>query len=531
MKVHLAQLNPIVGDINYNKNLILNAAKKAHQNKANILVTPELSLTGYPPEDLLLDDEFIKSCSLALIDIAKEYPKLSIVVGYPKFEKGKLYNAASVVYQKKIRVTYFKNFLPNYGVFDEKRYFSEGNQSNTFSIGQEKIGIIICEDFWVDKPIEKLIREKVDVILCINASPFELNKQKRRIDNARTKLSGNKIKLIYLNALGGQDDLVFDGGSFIFDGYSNVITEFPQFKEVSNVIDLSKKSLLIPSTHNKISILLDGLILSLHDYLQKNNITKVFLGLSGGIDSALVLFIASKAIDVENIFAVMMPSKYTSKASLDDAQELAKSIGVNYQIKPIDSLFSGLKNTFKKDFEGLPEDIAEENFQARIRGIMLMGFANKFKGMVLATSNKSELAVGYSTIYGDMVGGFCVLKDVPKTLAYKIAKHINREKNIIPNRIITREPTAELKFDQTDQDSLPSYDILDAIIDLYIEQKISPSEIVKKGFNSQIVKKVVELIHCNEFKRRQSAPGPKITSKAFTVDRRYPITNRYKPKI
>ena len=287
MKVHLAQLNPIVGDISYNKNLILNAAKKAHQNKADILVTPELSLTGYPPEDLLLDDEFIKSCSLALIDIAKEYPKLSIVVGYPKFEKGKLYNAASVVYQKKIRVTYFKNFLPNYGVFDEKRYFSEGNQSNTFSIGQEKIGIIICEDFWVDKPIEKLIREKVDVILCINASPFELNKQKRRIDNARTKLSGNKIKLIYLNALGGQDDLVFDGGSFIFDGYSNVITEFPQFKEVSNVIDLSKKSLLIPSTHNKISILLDGLILSLHDYLRKNNITKVFLGLSGGIDSAL----------------------------------------------------------------------------------------------------------------------------------------------------------------------------------------------------------------------------------------------------
>ena len=227
----------------------------------------------------------------------------------------------------------------------------------------------------------------------------------------------------------------------------------------------------------------------------------------------------------------MMPSKYTSKASLDDAQELAKSIGVHYQIKPIDSLFSELKNTFKKDFEGLREDIAEENFQARIRGIILMGFANKFKGMVLATSNKSELAVGYSTIYGDMVGGFCVLKDVPKTLAYKIAKHINREKNIIPNRIITREPTAELKFDQTDQDSLPSYDILDAIIDLYIEQKISPSEIVKKGFNSQIVKKVVELIHCNEFKRRQSAPGPKITSKAFTVDRRYPITNRYKPKI
>jgi NAD+ synthase (glutamine-hydrolysing) len=277
--------------------------------------------------------------------------------------------------------------------------------------------------------------------------------------------------------------------------------------------------------------LLDGLILSLHDYLKKNNISKVFLGLSGGIDSALVLYIASKAIDVKNIYAIMMPSKYTSKASLEDAEELAKSLGVHYKTKSIDSLFNTLKNSFDNDFKGMPEDIAEENFQARIRGITLMGFANKFKGMVLATSNKSELAVGYSTIYGDMVGGFCVLKDVPKTLVYKLAKHINKKEMIIPNRIITREPTAELKFNQTDQDNLPSYDILDSIINLYIEQKISPKAIVSKGFDSQVVKKVVELIHGNEFKRRQSAPGPKITSKAFSVDRRYPITNRYKPKI
>ena len=514
MKIHLSQLNPVVGDLIYNKTLILSEAKKACINDAKILVTPELSLTGYPPEDLLLDSEFIDSCKNCIIEIAKKYPQLMIIVGYPRNHEGNLYNAASVLHNGEIAYTYHKNYLPNYGVFDEKRYFTEGRESTFFE----------CEG-------KRLIKLNVNVILCINASPFDLTKQQKRIENAKKIIWKKKVLFVYLNALGGQDDLLFDGGSFIFDGINGLIKEFPQFKKISESIDLSNKNHSVLSINEDMDILLDGLILSLHDYLKKNNISKVFLGLSGGIDSALVLYIASKAIDIKNIYAIMMPSKYTSKASLEDAEELAKSLGVHYKTRSIDGLFNTLKNSFDNDFKGMPEDIAEENFQARIRGITLMGFANKFKGMVLATSNKSELAVGYSTIYGDMVGGFCVLKDVPKTIVYKLAKHINKKEMIIPNRIITREPTAELKFNQTDQDSLPSYDILDSIINLYIEQKISPKAIVRQGFDSQVVKKVVELIHGNEFKRRQSAPGPKITSKAFSVDRRYPITNRYKPKI
>mgnify|MGYP001427815318 FL=1 len=531
MKIHLSQLNPVVGDLIYNKSLILSEAKRACDNNAKILVTPELSLTGYPPEDLLLDSEFIDSCKNCIIEIAEKYPQLMIVVGYPNNHEGNLYNAASVLHNGKIAYTYHKNYLPNYGVFDEKRYFTEGKESTVFECDGNRLAIIICEDFWVDDPIERLEKLDVNIILCINASPYDLTKQQKRIENAKKKISRKKVLLVYLNTLGGQDDLLFDGGSFIFDGINGLIREFPQFKQISESIDLSNKKKSAVSTYEDMDILLNGLILSLHDYLKKNNISKVFLGLSGGIDSALVIYIASKAIDVKNIYSIMMPSKYTSKASLEDAEELAKSLGVHYKTKSIDDLFNNLKNSFDNDFKGMPEDIAEENFQARIRGITLMGFANKFKGMVLATSNKSELAVGYSTIYGDMVGGFCVLKDVPKTLVYKLAKHINKKKEIIPDRIITREPTAELKFNQTDQDNLPSYDILDSIINMYIEQKISPNAIVREGFDSQVVKKVVELIHGNEFKRRQSAPGPKITSKAFSVDRRYPITNRYKPKI
>ena len=531
MKIHLSQLNPVVGDLFYNKTIILNEAKRAFANGSKILVTPELSLTGYPPEDLLLDSEFIDACKKCIIEIAEKYPQLLIIVGYPKNHGGNLYNTASVLHNGKIACTYYKNYLPNYGVFDEKRYFKEGKDSTFFECEGNRLGIIICEDFWVDDPIERLIKLNVNIILCINASPFDLTKQQKRIENAKKKIYKKKILLVYLNALGGQDDLLFDGGSFIYDGINGLIKEFPQFKEISESVDLNNKNQLVENVNNDMDILLDGLILSFHDYLKKNNITKVFLGLSGGIDSALVLYIASKAIDVKNIYAIMMPSKYTSRASLEDAEDLAKSLGVHYKNKSIDSLFNALKNSFDTDFKGMAEDIAEENFQARIRGITLMGFANKFKGMVLATSNKSELAVGYSTIYGDMVGGFCVLKDVPKTLVYKLANHINAKEKIIPNRIITREPTAELKFNQTDQDNLPSYDILDSIIKMYIEQKISPNAIVKRGFDSQIVKKVVELIHGNEFKRRQSAPGPKITRKAFSVDRRYPITNKYKPKI
>ena len=531
MKIHMAQLNSIVGDLNHNKDLITNEAIKAEKNNADILVTPELSLTGYPPQDLLLDEEFIYSCEKIIQDIASNFPKLKIIIGYPKLFKGKLYNAASVLFEKKILITHHKNSLPNYGVFDEERYFTKDDKCTYFKHASNKIGILICEDFWADAPIENLKKENIDTIICINASPFELEKQQNRIKNAQKKLSGTNIKLLYLNALGGQDDLLFDGGSFIFSGLSGLIFKSTQFKALSYTHDLSDTKEISINEDDELEILLDGLILSLKDYLTKNNIPKVFLGLSGGIDSALVLYIASKVVDKENIYAIMMPTKYTSTDSLEDAEIIAKSIGVNYDIKSISTILDALNDSFINDFKGMKEDITEENFQARIRGIVLMGFANKFKGMVLATSNKSELAVGYSTIYGDMVGGFCVLKDVPKTLVYKLANYINEHYDAIPKRIITKEPTAELKFNQTDQDNLPNYEILDEIINLYIEKKISPSSIIKKGYNAQTVEKVVKLIHGSEFKRRQSAPGPKITNKAFGVDRRYPITNKYKPKF
>ncbi len=531
MKVHLAQLNTIVGDLTFNKNLILKEAEIAVANGANLLLTPELSITGYPPEDLLLDQEFIKECDRSLMEIAEKFPGIMVAIGHPMLVENKLYNAVSILFNSKILSTYRKKILPNYGVFDEKRYFSEGNKNTIIDYQGKKIGFLICEDIWVKEPTASLIKEGVEIILCINASPFELKKQQKRIDQVKKMISGNNLTLVYLNALGGQDNVVFDGGSFVYDGIKGLTTELPQFESISETIDLNSKKASVCSTYNDMEIILKGLVLALHDYLEKNNMQRVFLGLSGGIDSALVLYIATKAIAKNNIHAIMMPSKYTSDISLEDAKKLAEDLEVDYKIYPIDSLIDNVNQVFSEEFKGLPSDITEENFQARIRGLMLMGLANKHNGMVLATSNKSELAVGYSTIYGDMVGGFCVLKDVPKTMVYKLAQHINSTKKIIPGRIITREPSAELKENQTDQDNLPSYEVLDEIIRLYIEETKSSAFIINTGFDSQIVEKVVKLINGSEFKRRQSAPGPKITSKAFSVDRRFPITNKYKTKL
>jgi len=531
LKVHLAQLNTIVGDLSFNKNLILKEAEKAMLNGADILLTPELSISGYPPEDLLLDYEFINECDKCVDEIAIKFPDILIVIGRPMLEDNKLYNSLSALYKSKVLCTYHKRVLPNYGVFDEKRYFSEGKDTATIKYHGEKISFLICEDVWTEGLVESLVKQGVDIILCINASPFEVKKQQKRIDQITNKIVGNEVALVYLNALGGQDNVVFDGGSFVYDGMKGLIFELPQFSLISEIIDLNAGTKLLPKIYNDLEIILNGLVLALHDYLEKNNIERVFLGLSGGIDSALVLFIATKAIAKKNIHAVMMPSKYTANISLEDAQSLTENLGVNYQTYSIETLINNIDQVFSEEFKNLPADITEENFQARIRGLLLMGLANKHHGMVLATSNKSELAVGYSTIYGDMVGGFCVLKDVPKTMVYDLARHINREENIIPSRIITREPSAELKNNQTDQDTLPSYEILDDVIRLYVEEKQTPSFMIESGFDSQIVEKVVNLINGSEFKRRQSAPGPKITSKAFSVDRRFPITNKYKPKL
>ena len=529
MKIFLAQINSTVGDLEYNYSLISSAAKEAIDKNVSLLITPELSLTGYPPEDLLLNNDFLEEVNKKLLLLAKEYSQIMIIVGYPLLQGKKLFNAASVLYKGNIFKTYKKQILPNYGVFDEKRYFLPGNSNLIFGHKKNKIGLLICEDIWNDLPISHLIKNNVDFIICINASPYEVDKNNYRIQNIQKKIKGTNTKLIYLNAVGGQDDLLFDGGSFILDPNLGLVMSLPQFKTINKIIDLKlldRKE--AKSNLSNISILFDGLVLALKDYLRKNALNKVFLGLSGGIDSAVVLCIAAKACKKSDIQTIMMPTKYTSKMSLEDAKKLAKNIGVKYTIKRIDSLNNKINRIFEKDFADYEPDTTEENIQARIRGLLLMAYANKFKGVVLATSNKSETAVGYATLYGDMVGGFSILKDVPKTWVYKLAEYINEKEIIIPNRIITRAPSAELKDNQSDQDNLPDYEILDKIIDLYLEKNQSLSTIIKKGYSATQVKKIIALINGSEFKRRQAAPGPKITNKAFGKERRYPITNNFR---
>ena len=557
MKISLAEINSKVGDLKYNANLIKKHADIAIKNGAEILITPELSLCGYPPEDLLLETEFIDRCQHYLIEIAEKFPKLKIIVGHPRRKNKLLFNSISLLYGGKINKIYDKQKLPNYGVFDERRYFSPSKKPGFFKHKGKVFGLLICEDIWEKGPLEELSKLNVDYVICVNASPYEFNKTKNKFTIIQNRLNAlNDFTLIYLNCVGGQDELLFDGNSFItkpkkyspnnlpfFSGQfnsQNIIADFSN----NNHMQITRKYEKFPF-HRKILEdpikqinsmneekfliynLLNGLILAMKDYIEKNSINKLFLGLSGGIDSAVVLFIASKVISREKITAIMMPSEFTSDVSLKDAKKLASNLGVNYKSISIQKHIKNFEVTFKKDFEGLEKDITEQNIQARIRGMILMAYANKFNGMVLATGNKSEMAVGYSTIYGDMVGGFSVLKDVPKTMVYKIANEINYKENIIPQRIIDRAPTAELTENQLDEDSLPVYEILDKIIDLHIEKNFSEKELIKFGFSTKLVKKVVKLIKVNEFKRRQSAPGPKITSKAFSKDRRYPITNRF----
>ena len=557
MKISLAEINSKVGDLKYNANLIKKHAGIAIKNGVEILITPELSLCGYPPEDLLLETEFINRCHHYLIDIAEKYPKLKIIVGHPRRKNKLLFNSISLLYGGKINKVYDKQKLPNYGVFDERRYFSPSTKPGVFRHKGKVFGLLICEDIWEEGPLEELSKLNVDYVVCVNASPYEFNKTKNKFTIIQNRLNHlNDFTLIYLNCVGGQDELLFDGNSFITKAKKYSPNNLPffsgQFISQNIIADFSKKNhIKITRKYEKFPFhrkifedpitqintmneekfliynLLNGLILAMKDYLEKNSIKKLFLGLSGGIDSGVVLFIASKAISREKITAIMMPSEFTSDVSLKDAKKLALNLGVNYKSISIQKHIKNFEATFKKDFEGLEKDITEQNIQARIRGMILMAYANKFNGMVLATGNKSEIAVGYSTIYGDMVGGFSVLKDVPKTMVYKIANEINYKESIIPQRIIDRAPSAELTENQLDEDSLPAYEILDKIIDLHIEKNFSEKELIKFGFSTKLVKKVVKLIKVNEFKRRQSAPGPKITSKAFSKDRRYPITNRF----
>lgn len=531
MKIALAQINSFVGDIENNSNLIIKRAKEASIRGAELFITPELSICGYPPEDLVLREDFLDACSKALKKIAKAMPSIKMIVGHPLKKGSKIYNAASLLFNGKIQGTYFKQTLPNYGVFDENRYFEPGEKEFIFTHKGLKIGLLICEDAWSVSPGKLLKKKSVDGIIVINASPYEIEKSDTRIKVIAKLAQETKSTVIYLNAIGGQDELIFDGGSFVVNKDAKLLHQSSFFKEETTVISIFSKTITkynhYKTSYSKEAHLYEALKLALKDYVVKNNFKNLFIGLSGGIDSALVLALAYDTFDKKNITAVMMPSEFTAKISITESRRMIKNTGVNYKEISIQSIYKLFRKTLSNEFKNKPFDATEENLQARIRGVLLMALSNKFNGLVISTSNKSETAVGYSTLYGDMVGGFAVLKDVPKTWVYRLAHYRNSISTIIPNEIIKRLPTAELRPNQLDQNSLPKYEILDKIIELYIEKDLDISSIVKKGFSSKNVNHVVKLINNNEFKRAQSPIGPKITHRAFGKDRRYPITFKH----
>ncbi len=527
MKIALAQINPTVGALESNAKKIIEYIGKAKAQGAELVVFPELAITGYPPEDLVLKPQFIADNIDALKKIVKASKGMGVFVGFVDRKGKDLYNAGAFIDNGKIIKIYHKNHLPNYGVFDEKRYFKEGEGSAVVSFRGVKIGLGICEDIWVeDGPYKGEAKAGAKIILNINASPYEAGKIYDREKILKKRAIGTRAHIVYVNMVGGQDELVFDGGSMVINGKGKLIASAPQYKEALLIID--EKGGKITPRLEPLAEIYEALTMGVRDYVDKNKFGGVIIGISGGIDSALTATIACDALGKERIHTVFMPSEYTAKQSLDDSVMVTKNLGVKMDTIPIKDIFSQYLSTLAPSFRGRPADIAEENLQARIRGNILMALSNKFGWLVLNTGNKSETSTGYCTLYGDMAGGFSVLKDIPKTLAYKLVNWRNKKKSVIPQSIIDRVPTAELKPDQKDQDTLPSYEVLDPIMNAYVEENKNVRQIVAKGFDKATVSKVVSLIDRSEYKRRQSAPGTRITHRAFGKDWRLPITNHYK---
>ncbi|ETD73116.1 NAD synthetase [Pelistega indica] len=549
--IGLAQINPVVGAFQHNIELIINAARKAAEKGVNILVLPELALTGYQPEDLMYRNKFINDHDAALVLLMKqlaEFKDLYVLVGHLDKQKDALYNAASVVVNGNKICTYYKDTLPNYGVFDEHRYFTSGDEACVFELNGHKFGVVICEDVWLAEAPANAKKAGAQTLLVLNASPYTMHKDEQRIEIVRQNVSSHEMNIFYCNNLGGQDELVFDGNSFALDKTGKSAGELNAFVDALGIYSLENDSIelkdiveLAPNSFSVMDVPLQknlsegiesevwrALVMATRDYCQKNGFKKVALGLSGGIDSAVVLAIAVDALGADNVHAVMMPSRYTADISVNDAAEMAKILEVKYDEIAIAPMFDAFLSNLAPVFNNLPIDTTEENIQARIRGVLLMAFSNKFGYLILNTGNKSELATGYSTLYGDMVGGFAVIKDIPKTLVFSLAKWRNTLGRVIPERIITRPPSAELRDNQTDQDSLPEYAVLDDILERMMELNQSSDEIIEAGFNPEEVEKVARLLRINEYKRRQGAPGPKITRRAFGRDWRAPITNGYR---
>jgi len=530
MKLAIAQINCLLGDIAGNAEKIFRCAEQARMQGAELLLTPELSLCGYPPEDLLLRKGFNHACVQGLNDLAKQTSGIAVVVGHPHECNGRFYNAASLLQNGKVAKTYLKHILPNHSVFDEERYFDGSTEPCVFKIAGISFGLNICADIWEREPARLSREAGAQVLLVLNASPYAVSKQKMRYQKIRERIAETSMSVVYANMVGGQDELVFDGGSFAMDSRGNLTAQSKSFEEDLLILQLQDDLSLVGEQVQETSEedrIYRALCLGVRDYIRKNRFPDVLLGFSGGIDSALTLAIAVDAVGADNVHAVMMPSPYTAQISLDDSREMAKILGVRYDEYSIDSIFQCYRNTLNSTFNGLAEDTTEENLQARIRGTLLMALSNKFGSLVLTTGNKSEMTVGYATLYGDMAGGFSALKDVRKSLVYRLARYRNTLGQVIPQRIISRPPSAELRANQTDQDSLPDYDVLDAIMTCYVEQNLSILEIIGRGYTEADVRRVVHLIRGSEYKRRQSAVGVRITERSYGKDWRYPITVKY----
>ena len=530
MRVGIAQLNCVVGDLRGNAAHILAAVAEARHGGADLVVTPELSLCGYPPEDLLLRPAFLAACAEELARLAAQIAGPVVLIGFPEAAAGKRHNALAIVRDGRVEAVYRKHELPNYTVFDEQRYFEPGSDACVVDIAGVRVGVVICEDIWFPRCARQAAAAGAELVVVPNGSPYHTRQQalRREVVTARARETG--LAVVYVNRVGGQDELVFDGASFVVDGAGELAQQLPAWREVvalSEFVGAAPKAVRGALDPELESHVYAALCTGVRDYVEKNHFGSVLLGLSGGIDSALTLAIAVDALGRERVRAVMLPSPYNAGISLEDARTMAQTLGVRYDEIPIDAVFQAFHAALASDFKGLPEDASEENIQARIRGTLLMALSNKHGAIVLTTGNKSEMAVGYATLYGDMAGGFAVLKDISKTLVYRLARYRNRFGRVIPERVITRAPSAELRPNQTDQDSLPPYEVLDAILEAYVEHDLSPEQIVARGQAPEHVARVVHLIKANEYKRRQAAVGIRITPRGFGKDWRYPITSAW----
>ncbi|MES2299156.1 MAG: NAD+ synthase [Pseudomonadota bacterium] len=533
VKVAIVQMNSTVGDFAGNCAKIVAAAQRASAAGADIVLTPELSLVGYPPEDLLLRRAFYAKTQETMAALAAELAPLRdlhVVVGHPLLRDGRRYNAASVIVNGLVVGSYCKHDLPNTTVFDEKRYFSEGDEALVFAVKGLSFGVNICEDTWFAQAPARARAAGAQVLLVPNGSPYHMNKQHLRYEVMRENVVAQGMALVYANLVGGQDELIFDGDSFVMDQDGKLAAQLAHFAEDFAIVEFDGARPIAQALPAPLSIeaqVYQALVLGVRDYIVKNGFPGVLIGMSGGVDSALTLAIAVDALGADKVRAVMMPSQYTADISWIDSREMVACLGVRYDEIPIKTCFDAFRATLAEEFAGLKEDTTEENIQARIRGTLLMALSNKHGSIVLTTGNKSEMAVGYCTLYGDMAGGFAVIKDIAKTLVYRLCAYRNSVADVIPERILTRGPSAELRENQLDQDTLPAYEVLDAIMRMYMEENHSIAEIIAAGYPAPDVARVTRLIKINEYKRRQSPVGIRVTHRGFGRDWRYPITSRF----